>query len=477
MFEGGIACLGVRPPAPRFLPGPKGVRRTTPPDVEPLLVRPTPANRSMLPKALVVGSLFLVSLLGAGSASAEAPELQAFEVFSPDGAITRLSLPVQAEEALTGAELSGLAEGVTPLHVSGPSENRFDIVIVGDGYTQNQLPLFRQHASEKWETIKATEPFTTYADYFNVWMVDVVSPQSGVDNDPLPGTMKDTALDMEFWCSGTERLLCMNNTKAKQFADMAPEADQVLGLANSTKYGGAGGSYATSSGGSLKAGQITVHELGHSIGGLADEYIYYYRAGVDEDAEDDVQIPAPYVYYAGAVQGEPQQYNITASQAEGLQANKIKWFRWVGETSPGLGVVGTYEGGGYYRFGMYRPTDESLMRYLGRPFNLPGREKMIQSFYAKLDPIDSAPSVDQPLDRASPVTIEVLQPATHDLSIDWYLDGALVPTSHNSKTFVFPDGSYSELKVVVSDQTPFVRDPGWIADLLTQEMTWNVSSA
>jgi hypothetical protein len=403
-------------------------------------------------------------------------ELQLFEVFSPDGTIAQVAVPVRPESSATAAELAEATEGVTPLHVSGPSENRFDIVIVGDGYTQGELGLFHEHAASKWETIKVTEPFATYADYFNVWTVDVVSNESGVDNDPLPGTMRDTALDMQFWCNGTERLLCMNNTKAQQFTQLAPEADQVLGLANSTKYGGAGGTYATSSGGNSKAGQITVHELGHSIGNLADEYTYYYRAGLDEDAEDDVQIPLPYLIYVGSVQGEPGQYNITASLEAEMQSSKLKWWRWLGETSPGLGRVGTYEGGGYYRYGMYRPTDESLMRFLGRPFNLPGQEKMIQSFYAKLDPIDSAPPEGQPLDGISPVTIEVLQPVTHDLTIDWLLDGEIVPAAHDSTTFDFPSGQHSELKVRVADETPFVRDPSWISTFLTQEMVWEIAA-
>lgn len=437
-------------------------------------MRPRPAIRSNLTRALTALALTTSGLLGAGSAAAEAPELQAFEVFSPTGAISQLAVPVQTEEAATASELAEATDGVTALHVSGPSENRFDIVIVGDGYTAGQLDLFRQHAASKWEAIRATEPFTTYASYFNVWVVDVVSAESGVDNDPLPGTMRNTALDMQFWCNGTERLLCMNNTKAQQFAALAPEADQVLGLANSTKYGGAGGAYATSSGGNSKAGQITVHELGHSIGNLADEYIYYYRAGLDEDAEDDVQIPLPYLIYAGGVQGEPGQYNITASPEAGMVSGKLKWWRWVGETSPGLGRVGTYEGGGYYRYGMYRPTDESLMRYLGRPFNLPGQEKMVQSFYSKVDLIDSAPPEAAPLDGASPVSIDVLQPATHDLTIDWYLDGEVVEAAHNSTTFEFPEGSHSELKVRVVDETPYVRNPTWIESFLTQEMVWDV---
>ena len=407
------------------------------------------------------------------SSAAELPP-QIFEVFSPSGLISRVAVPAEQEAQATSAELAA-AEPI-PLHVSGPSSNRFDIVIVGDGYTADQMDLFHEHAESKWETIRTTEPFATYANYFNVWVVDVVSNQSGVDNDPLPGTMKDTALDMQFWCSGTERLLCMNNTKAQQFAALAPDADQVLGLANSTKYGGAGGAYATSSGGNSKAGQITVHELGHSIGRLADEYIYYYRAGVDEDAEEDVTVPAPYVMYVGSVQGEPGQYNITAATEPQMRTRQIKWWRWLGEPSPDGTTVGTYEGGGYYRMGMYRPTDQSLMRFLGRPFNLPGREKMTQAFYEHVDPLESAPSRDAPLDRRAPVTIDVVDPIGHSLSIDWFLDGQPVPAASDRTSFAIPKNSKAtRLSVRVVDETAFVRDPGWISEFLTQEMAWNIA--
>ncbi len=419
--------------------------------------------RRGLALAVVLG----MAAVGGGAAGASGSRV--FEVFSPDGSIARVSVPAVRESAPSAAELD--AADVTPLHVSGPSANRFDIVIVGDGYTQAQLGLFHTHATAKWETIRTTEPFTTYANYFNVWMVDVASNESGVDSDPLPGTMRDTALDMQFWCSGTERLLCMDNTKAGAFAAQAPGSDQVLGLANSTKYGGAGGAYATSSGGNVAAGQITVHELGHSIGGLADEYDYYYRAGLAEDANNDVQIPQP--LYTG---GEPTQANLSKQQRDPMLAAKTKWWRWIGETSPDGGVVGSFEGGGYYKLGVYRPTEQSLMRSLGKALNLPSREKMTQAFYVHVDPIDGGPPATEVLDGLTPVEIEVLQPVGHALDIDWFLDGVLVPEASGQTTFEFPEGEHAQLKVRVSDPTPFVRDPGWIQTYLTQERTWVVGS-
>ena len=50
---------------------------------------------------------------------------------------------------------------------------------------------------------------------------------------------------------------------------------QILALANSDTYGGAAARYATATGGNAMSALITPHELGHSLGGLQDEYDYY----------------------------------------------------------------------------------------------------------------------------------------------------------------------------------------------------------
>ncbi|MDA0632552.1 M64 family metallo-endopeptidase [Nonomuraea sp. MCN248] len=48
-------------------------------------------------------------------------------------------------------------------------------------------------------------------------------------------------------------------------------------MANSGTYGGAGGAYATASGSNAISALISPHELGHSRGGLQDEYDHYQR--------------------------------------------------------------------------------------------------------------------------------------------------------------------------------------------------------
>jgi hypothetical protein len=403
-----------------------------------------------------------------------AARAESMEVFSPDGTISRMDVPARVSPPVAPAVAARLAASkLVPLQDSGPPQDRIDLVILGDGYTADEQGLFREHALAKWQQIAKTEPFTDYASYFNVWLVEVVSNESGVDNDPRPPTMRDTALDMGFYCQGTERALCVDEAKATAAAKAAPAADQILVLANSTKYGGVGGTVATSSGGNVAAGLITVHELGHSLGGLADEYDYYYRAGTAEDSTQDVTIPAPYLFYPGALLGEPDGVNITATaDAADLVAAKTKWWRWVGEPSPDGGVVGTFEGGGYYRYGMYRPSEDSLMHSLGiaeggNPFNPPSAEAMVDAFYRKVKPIASTAR------DGAVLKVEPMQPATHDLEIRWSVDGVEQPAARGQRAFTAAAGA-RKVDVTVSDPTPLVRDPDAIAKRLTQKYSWTI---
>ncbi|GGP57148.1 M64 family metallopeptidase [Saccharothrix coeruleofusca] len=312
------------------------------------------AHRLTLP---VLAVLLTLVAPPAGGAVGDAPA-EWREVFSPDGTITQVLVPTTVEAQ---ASPEAVAADVVPVQETGAPDARFDLVFVGDGYTSAELASYHQHVVSKWEELSAVEPFRSYKQYFNVWQVNVVSAESGVDNDPALGVNRDTALDMGFWCQGrdtqTERLLCVNQTKANQFAALAPQADQVIALGNTAKYGGAGGGVATAAGANALAGQIAVHELGHSIGGLADEYDY------------------PYETYTGA---EPREPNVTADPTG------AKWSAYLGQPSPDGGVVGAYQGARYYKYGLYRPTEDSIMRTLGREFNSIGRDVMVNAFKAKV---------------------------------------------------------------------------------------------
>jgi hypothetical protein len=319
-------------------------------------------SRLLLP-ALTVTALALFAQVPAGGA---APAMEWREVFNEDGSITQTLTPKPPAEKTTGFRTMAAAE-VVKIWGDRDSADAFDLVFVGDGYTSDDLATYSANVKSKWDELSAVQPFADFKPYFNVWQVNVISTESGVDHDPTKGLLKDTALDMGFWCQGrdanTERLLCVNETKAKEYAALAPQADQVIALGNTTKYGGAGGSVATASGSNAQAGQIAIHELGHSIGGLADEYDY------------------PYANYTGL---EPREINVTKDPTG------AKWGEYLGQPSPDGGVIAPVEGARYYKTGLYRPTANSIMRTLGKEFNLIGRDAMVKAFKAKIPSLNNA---------------------------------------------------------------------------------------
>lgn len=379
-----------------------------------------------------------------------------------NGTLTGRLIPL---ETLTPENLALRAE-LDRSYARGGTPERIDIVFLGDGYTASERARFTADSQAIIGNMFVYEPFITYEPFFRFHLGTVVSNESGVDNDPVQGISRDTALDMGFWCGGTERALCVNVNKALNAARAATltDVDQVIAIANTTKYGGVGypsSNIGTASGRNDAATQIVIHELGHSLGDLADEYTY---GG-----------PAEFV---GA---EPVTANVSIFDAAAQLAQSRKWFRWLGANQPGFdGTVGSFEGGNYSQSGIYRPTNDSMMRSLARPFNLPSAERLIVEFYREVRPIDDATPADAAVTGSDTVFAVPVQPNGHDLDISWSIDGSPV-VSLNGRTHAdlaalgLDDGVERELTVTVVDNTPWVRDPALRASFLTESRTWTVN--
>lgn len=343
----------------------------------------------------------------------------------------------------------------------GDPANRIDLVTVGDGYTDAQLDVYAMHVDASLATMFSEEPFHTYANLFNVHVVDVISDESGVDHDPTYPIWRDTALDMQFWCNDIERLLCVDVGLAYSYANNAPDVDMVLAVANSTKYGGAGYSsadLATVAGGNSSAAEVALHEFGHSLGNLADEYEY----GGPET-------------YTGP---EPSEYNVSTLTHSEMQAAGTKWAAWLGYNNPTYdGYVSTYEGAYYSVYGVYRPTNNSKMRALGRPFNLPSVEALVIEMYKIVNPIDDCTPTWEVLDGSEVVFVDPVDPVGHALSVQWSLDGEPIPgaslTTLDLAMLELSPGDYA-LSVVVTDNTWFVRDETARATWMTTQRNWSI---
>ena len=319
---------------------------------------------------------------------------------------------------------------------SGPSADRLDIVVLGDGYTADQQDLFVQDADEIVDYLLSIEPYGAYAGLFNIWRIDAVSNDSGASHyDQGQNQERDTAYGCYYGCGGIDRLLCCNDSKVMGAVNsQVPQADGVLVLVNDPTYGGAGGfNYATSYTGDVGA-LVAAHEVGHSLVGLWDEYSYGYSTNVGEGL------------------------NCTANP------NDPPWAHWLDE-----GDVGAFEVCSYTNY--YRPTDTScMMRTLQDDYCPICREQAVLSIY---DAVPSLISADEgPVTLPAVIEVIVLGPDDGDMDASWAIDGVDVAEGLGATVPCVQGGQ--SLTLTVADSTPWVRnDP---EGLLTDVMTWSLEA-
>lgn len=371
--------------------------------------------------------------------------------------------------------LTDLTESATvvPIQTTGPADKRFNLVVLGDGYTAAELPKFRADVEKHINVLWSAEPFASYRSYVNVWAVEPPSPESGVDCDPsLTAPRRDTPLDMAFWggcdAGSVQRLLTVDSGKASAAADLVPGTAsanrQIVALANSTTYGGAGGTYATATGGNALSALITPHEIGHSLGRLQDEYDYYGRG-------------VPGGTYTG---GEPSSRHHTLLTEEQMRAQRAKWWRWLGEESLSGGTIGRHEGGMYSTKGVWRPSRHSMMKSLGYDFDQVEREIMTQAISAKVNLIQGHAPNSAPVGDDRALWVDTLHPVGGELATSWTVDGRAVASSVRTlglRPLRLSPGRHT-VTATVTDPTPFVRDPAVRGSAaLTRTVTWTVDTS
>ena len=382
-----------------------------------------------------------------------------------EGSRSRRALPIGggrllASAAVVLAAVLGLvvpaAHGsYTVVAQNGPAKNRVNIVILGDGYTAGELDTtYTDDINRIVDYVFGgdQDPFPRYKNFFNVYRVDLTSAESGADVPPL-GIYRNTALDASYYYNGgPERLLYINQSKADAALKDALAGSGITAnlrwvTVNDSRYGGGGGGYTVFAGGNTYAGELALHETGHSFGGLADEYV------------DPSYGQAP---YSGP---EPYAVNVTKDPSGG------KWSQWLGYVDA-LGTVGAYEGADYYAYGLYRPTPTSKMKALGQPFNAVSREKIVQDIYGLVHPLDACLSpfgikVDPPQ-----LWVDLVDPNV--LQVEWYVEGVQVPGA-TGETFRMSDYGYGpgtyNVEVHAFDPTEWVRVG---RNALEQYVSWTV---
>ena len=367
----------------------------------------------------------------------------------------------------TGASQDVGSAKVVPLQVTGDPAARFSLVVLGDGYTAAEIPKFRAQVDKHLNVLWSIEPFRSYRSYINVYAVEIVSGESGITCDPEIRQKKNTPLRTAFGGGCTNpnaRGINVDEAAAKSFASRAtPHFDQILVLANTDTYGGIGGRVATTSGGNSLGPLITPHEIGHSLGGLRDEYTYSARG-------------KPGGPYTGE---EPNSIHLTLLTEAQMQQRQQKWWRWVGEISESGGPIGRFEGGGSRTTGIWRPSKHSMMISIGYYFDQVSRERMTQRISEQVALIAASTPADEPVGPRDVIWIETAQPVYHDLRVTWHADGKVVEAANDSRYLNLANlgtARPSSVTVTVTDPTEFVRDPDIKAGALTATRTWKVGS-
>ena len=210
-----------------------------------------------------------------------------------------------ADKFIDRSGTTAAAGPLIKLHDSGDPADKLDLLILGDGYTAAERSKFERDARRLTAVFFATSPFKERQRDINVWGLVPASPVSGVTR-PSQHIYKHTPLGTTYDAFDTERYVLTFENRA--FRDIAANApyDAVEILVNSATYGGGGiyGLYSTVAADSVWAPYIFVHEFGHHIAGLADEY---YTSDV--------------AYLPAADRVEPWEPNATAL----LDPAALKW--------------------------------------------------------------------------------------------------------------------------------------------------------
>jgi hypothetical protein len=257
--------------------------------------------------------------------------------------------------------------------------NYFNIVILGDGYKKKDLVVggkFERSARSAMDSFFAVEPYKTFKDRFNVYMVAYESADEGTDIRSS-GVSRNTYFNSYCqgggntvaYVDGTDKVVnavknAVGSSDAVYYRSIAvlllntdeqagstgyPFRDYKSGFAN----GYASFAIAVLAANSTGTNGLVKHEAGgHGFGRLADEYYSGSGAAGTSVKNDLANWQAKGWYWNVTSSGS--YYKFTASAYSSSE-------------------VGFIEGAWGYAYGIYRPTAGGMMQGSTGVFNAPSR--------------------------------------------------------------------------------------------------------
>jgi IgA Peptidase M64/Peptidase M64 N-terminus len=279
---------------------------------------------------------------------------------------------------------------------NGPPSEKVDILVIGEGYTETELPKFHSDVARMVGKLFATEPFKSRRKDFNVRALDLAEPASGVHR-PRTGDNRRTMTGVQYNIFDSERyVLTLDDHRMRDVASSAPY-DFLEILVNEKQYGGGGifNDQATACVDSAFAEYVFVHEFGHHFAALADEYytspVSYTTSGGSEHPEPwepnvtalhdlakvkwhdlvEASTPLPTPWDKEGFEKHSRDYqkerarlraaNVPESEMDKLFTAERTWETQFLGAQKFAGNVGAFEGAAYEALGLYRPEVDCIM--------------------------------------------------------------------------------------------------------------------
>ena len=249
-----------------------------------------------------------------------------------------------------------------------------DLVLLGDAFCDTDLAdgTYERTMRNVADNFFAVEPYSSFRDYFNVYMVEAVS----ANNRYAPGAKR--ALNTRF---GSGTTISGSDAKCFDYAQKAigeERMDEVLVIVtlNRKNYAGTCYMYHPDEGqGDYGNGPsiayfplgtdadmfrgLVQHEAGgHGFAKLDDEYDY--GNGVGQSFIESRTKMFDWGWWP----------NIDFTN----DPDSVKWARFLHDGRYANENLGIFEGGATYGKGVWRPSENSIMRYNTGIFNAPSRE-------------------------------------------------------------------------------------------------------
>ena len=255
---------------------------------------------------------------------------------------------------------------VTRIH-SATVGKGIDVVFVGDAFADKDQNLFNKYVELGKEAFFTEEPFRSTNDRFNIYRIGSVSKNGIITQEG-----GDTKFSAQF---GDGTYISGDHDAVFRFVqDKMPSVNLkktiVFVIVNKAKYAGTCWMFSDNKAvcyvplcrDETDYAQTLRHEgCGHGFGKLADEYFYDSMGRIPDDKVTELK------------QWKVLSYGFYENVDLTSDPNTIAWARFISD-SRYSGKVGVYEGGYTYPYGVYRPTDNSIMRYNTGGFNAPSRE-------------------------------------------------------------------------------------------------------